>query len=521
MLFVNSLLFFCFLLSLYLLCCPVILEFISAVYICFSLKLFCFLLYFLRPTSSSMAQTLSHVKGLKGLKLVHANIRSLLCHFDEAKVDLLDGSFDIVVFSESWLHENVTDNLITTKGYNLFRLDRNVTGNLRGRTKGGGLCIYVKDIYETTRISDHVSCTDLEMLHIVVKSSKQKDIDLFTVYRPPSGNVQNAIDLLQTAVDSSTRKGETILVGDFNLDISKSGDPKTRSLLSFTNSRLLVSHIETPTRITRHSETVIDLLFSDVGHVYESGTINTNISDHHPIYLVKKKMRTVHSVTEILGRSYKNVDWDAFQEEIKQIDLQEFFTLRDPNVVWEALYSRLLGILDRFCPVRNIRLHHRNSEFITPEVADQIHERDRLYRRARKSGLDCDWLAAKTLRSRVRRLIINARRDYIRRQLDLADGDSKKFWRIINKNFLDSNSMEINSVYRKGTKVELFGCDAANKVNDFFCSMSRELSDKLDLPPPDPISHNKALNPFMTGIQSKLMTLSKKSPKLTVLRPLV
>lgn len=152
------------------------------------------------------------------------------------------------------------------------------------------------------------------MMHVVIKSVNQKDIDLFAAYRPPSGNVQSAIDLVQTIIDDSSRKGETLLLGDLSLDVTKPGRPKVKALHSMTNLFSLTSHIGTPTRVTSRSATIIDLMFSNIAHVAESGTIDVNVSDHFPTYLVKKKCRTNHSVTEVKGRSYRNVDWDAFKE---------------------------------------------------------------------------------------------------------------------------------------------------------------------------------------------------------------
>lgn len=70
-----------------------------------------------------MAYHAEQVKCMKGLKIVHINARSLLQHFDEFSHVFLDCRFDIVVFTETWLHSNCTDSLLHVNGYKLYRLD--------------------------------------------------------------------------------------------------------------------------------------------------------------------------------------------------------------------------------------------------------------------------------------------------------------------------------------------------------------------------------------------------------------
>lgn len=84
-----------------------------------------------------MTHSLSEVKDTKGIGLVHQNVRSLIKHFDEIEYSLLDGSFEVVVTTESWLHNRVGDNLITTDLYNHHRLDRR-TLSVHGHVKAGG-----------------------------------------------------------------------------------------------------------------------------------------------------------------------------------------------------------------------------------------------------------------------------------------------------------------------------------------------------------------------------------------------
>lgn len=111
-----------------------------------------------------------------------------------------------------------------------------------------------------------------------------------------------------------------------------------------------------------------------------------------------KKSRATKKCVEISGRSYKNFDWENFSNEVRQIDLTESLAGCNPNAIWDNLHKEREGILDRLCPIRTIKLRTHSLPFINVELADQIYERDRAFRRARKSNLKLDWRYARELR---------------------------------------------------------------------------------------------------------------------------
>ena len=63
------------------------------------------------------------------------NARSLLPKVDELAVLVDDSEMDIVDITESWLHKDIDDNLLSISGYNIHRNDRTFS-------RGGGVCVY-------------------------------------------------------------------------------------------------------------------------------------------------------------------------------------------------------------------------------------------------------------------------------------------------------------------------------------------------------------------------------------------
>ena len=68
---------------------------------------------------------------------------------------------------------------------------------------------------------------------------------------------------------------------------------------------------------------------------------------------------------------------------------------------------------------------------MTNEIIEQIKDKDKAMRTARRSGKTRDWQLAKAERNSVGRLVQGAKSEFLKeQQRDLAD-DPKKFWRVV------------------------------------------------------------------------------------------
>ena len=78
--------------------------------------------------------------------MLHLNIHSLYPKVDDIKLLNFDKQLDFLCFYETFLNDSFSDHELSINNYNMFRRDRGAIG--------GGLVIYVKDIYHCTRITD-------------------------------------------------------------------------------------------------------------------------------------------------------------------------------------------------------------------------------------------------------------------------------------------------------------------------------------------------------------------------------
>ena len=115
--------------------------------------------------------------------------------------------------TETWLDESVFDSEVQINSYVLRRQDRN--------RHGGGVCIYIRrDLSFNPR--DDLSHDELEAKWIELLLPKTKSILCGVVYRPPQQcNFYNLFEDLCIAHSDFIEK-ESIILGDFNNDVTKS-----------------------------------------------------------------------------------------------------------------------------------------------------------------------------------------------------------------------------------------------------------------------------------------------------------
>ena len=107
-----------------------------------------------------------------------------------------------------------------------------------------------------------------------------------TIYRPPSSDHNTFLqDMQQLLSNPILQNKHCILMGDFNVDLLKCNEETFSQ--DFFDTLLAASYIPLitrPTRLSSHSSTLIDNIFSNIDKEVISGVILSDISDHCPIF---------------------------------------------------------------------------------------------------------------------------------------------------------------------------------------------------------------------------------------------
>ena len=215
-----------------------------------------------------------------------------------------------------------------------------------------------------------------QQLWIKVQCKKLKSFMLCTVYiRPPSTPINFLEDLNINFMDSLLLGLDVIFLGDLNCNLlGNCSDGQVLDVCATTN---LVQLVQDPTRITKTSQSLIDVaLTTNENIIYSCKVKSSTISDHNLISLALKLQPPKKSLTYISTRSYNNYYSLKFADDLAHAPFHmiNFFDDFDDKVhAYNCLFTDVLNI---HAPVKLTKIKTRPNPSITPEIKHVMNTRD-------------------------------------------------------------------------------------------------------------------------------------------------
>ena len=178
----------------------------------------------------------------------------------------------------------------------------------------GGTLLYINNklSYKVRQDLCIYKSSELESTFIEIINPKKTNITIGCIYRHPTMNLNefndNHLNILLQKI--SKEKKNVLLLGDFNVDLLKyDKQAGTNEFIDSLSSYMYLPYILHPTRVTSHSQTIIDNIFSNyVSKEAVSGNLTSTISDHLPQVFFIPSMLSDNLATKsnIFERSWKN-----------------------------------------------------------------------------------------------------------------------------------------------------------------------------------------------------------------------
>jgi hypothetical protein len=102
------------------------------------------------------------------------------------------------------------------------------------------------------------------------------------------------------------------------------GDLLVRSFSEFGLSQIITE----PTNFTKTSASLIHHIYvNNVANIAQSGVLTSQLSNHDPIFIVRKKSRSVFNSKTIRYRNYKNLNAEDFSNDLSSFHWAEIFSI--------------------------------------------------------------------------------------------------------------------------------------------------------------------------------------------------
>ena len=221
----------------------------------------------------------------KHFSCIHINCRSLSKNHENliSFLSCLDIKPTIIGLTETWISESTPCAIFNIDGYKFVGLERK-------NKRGGGVGFYIRNNVEYTHVRefDIIEC-HIEGIFLELRLCNTS-IYVASIYRLPGqpiGLFVNSLCAILDKINISSRK--LYLLGDYNIDLLKvNRNFEVNTFLDTLISYSLNTLIRYPTRVTEHSATLLDNIFTNDESVLLSGALFSDISDHFPVFCLSK-----------------------------------------------------------------------------------------------------------------------------------------------------------------------------------------------------------------------------------------
>ena len=354
---------------------------------------------------------------------LHMNIRSIPQNLPHLEILLqqLNRPFSVIAITETWLHPN------NAHLHSLPNYKHEFICRTKGR--GGGVSLFIHESIpykcrpNLTRINESIESIFVEI------ESQSNNLLLGATYRPPRGNIEDFTESLLALLHGTAVN--TMLAGDFNINILKGSNLPVSNFLNTLHSLALMPTITKPTRLL--SQSLIDNIYSSHTDTYLSGITCSDISDHCPIFLLTnfKPNTQLHQPQE--RRTITEAKINTFFTEIQNNNWDHVYTATNAQDAFTAFHSNYHNIYSRiFTPSTSQSVYKSRKPWLTTELKRQLNMKNKLYKKFLRNPSPQNMSKYKEQRNKTKFLIRKAEREHYHHLITANKSNMKKTWNTIN-----------------------------------------------------------------------------------------
>ena len=315
------------------------------------------------------------------------------------------------------------------------------------------------------------------------------------MYRSPSANPASFNETYKEKLQYLARyKNKTIvLVGDTNIDlIQHDKDIHAQDIINTSLSHGFTEVISRPTRITDHSATLIDHIYTNsLENTTTAGIVLVDTSDHLGTFVaLNYNSRRVNGTyvpkdNRPASRKFTEENITKFQELIYNETWNDVKNENEPNEKYNKFHATYNKHYDTTFPEGDTNKNRKNQrrepkKWILPWLEDACARRDKLYEKFIREPTIQNKTKYSKMKIFCRRHIRLAKKRYYASYFKEHAANSKMQWQMINK-LLNRSRKTHTNIKLKSDNDDLITAplDVANKFNDYFSNIAATLKAKI------------------------------------------
>lgn len=346
-----------------------------------------------------------------------------------------------------------------------------------------GVVIYLKeDIKETTEI---IEFGKLKLLNSTITLNNNSLLTLTALYRSHDLTCTDFIFNLNSFLNSTKNVKNHLVIGDYNIDISKQNTNSEQMLNNFLEKGFRPGFLDV-TRPTNETGpgSCIDNIFIKTHNIQTSTyKILEPFTDHYPLFIDLKNQPKIKA-----DKNTHFYDYKLLNSEAMKIDWNKCQSMQDPNDAINCLISDIQCCLEKIKQKNKHQAKNKNNkprkDWITKGIIVSCEKKEILYKKLKNNPTNTvikkeykDYLKV------LNKIIKDAKIIYEKKQIERNSNNIRNLWRIINTKVnkkpktstndsidyvIDSNE---NKVYDKK--------EIAKVLNKFYSEVGENLSKKL------------------------------------------
>lgn len=408
----------------------------------------------------------------EGMKLFHMNVCSIRSKHNELTQLFagMQGEFDCIVLTEAHINTELMNIAqYSFQGYKPYCTQNNVR-------KTDGIAVYVKSCLEHT--VEEIIIKDSNCILIKIKKLN-KIYSTLAFYRSPSGKIDTfLVDFEKVVRDSNKQNEIKILTGDINIDLINKKSSKVQKYLNIMCEHGYMPLLNKPTRVKEKrgkiSKTCLDHIFAgpQIDDSFKTFILNSSTSDHFSTIL-NIKINTNSPPNIANYHTISNINENQLINKIQSEMWGEIYNSEDPDFCINKIVNKINEYIKE-CTVNKVKKSEAiKKSWVTAGILNSIKKRDKLHLICKKQPFNRN---AKTVyakyRNKLNKIILAAKINYYREQINHAEGNKRKIWSTINEisRYKKEKSGDIKKIEIEGTivEVEKESLKVANHFNDFY-----------------------------------------------------